>query len=593
MRRTRIAVVLCVAALVALMGRSGERASAQNGQDSGWARLTSMPPNPWSVAPDGSDDSVLFTHGSAGISKSTDGGSTWSICSPEARSLLVLSPAVPQEDVTILYATTRSGLRSSDDGCRTWRDVPSTGVEPSGSGINWIAPYPNNYDILYAGMNGLGGLYRSTDKGASWQPAASGLPAHSHVTSITADPRTPEHVIVGVQYSVERHPPAYIYRSTDGGLTWRSSARGIDVLPNNGCRITGLAWAGEELYAATLLDGLFRSTDRGLTWQRSSTPQRTIASPSASARPGIERSVSITKLTSTADGVLLIATSEGAYQSLDGGHSWTNFGPRDLAGVPVLLGVEPNSGRVIVASESGAWTYTIRAGGAQLRTPTPRVATSLPPTPPPPPQLPTATPAPPTSTPTSTPVPPTATPVPVDGPKPTDPVPPGDPDVADFFPETGHNIRYGFRDFWRVNGGLAMLGFPLTEEFVENDIPVQYFERARLEYRDGRVQLGLLGRELTQGTFFRTIPFFPSEDDNVYFGATGHSLSGPFLEFWRENGREGILGYPLSEPYREDGSEYQWLERARLEWHPYLPEDSRIVLGNIGTEALKKRGWLR
>jgi hypothetical protein len=98
---------------------------------------------------------------------------------------------------------------------------------------------------------------------------------------------------------------------------------------------------------------------------------------------------------------------------------------------------------------------------------------------------------------------------------------------------------------------------------------------------------------MTQGSFFRPVPFFPSEDDNVYFGATGHSLSGPFLEFWRENGREGIFGYPLSEPFREDGSEYQWFERGRFEWHPYLPADNRIVLGNIGTEALKKRGWLR
>jgi hypothetical protein len=165
--------------------------------------------------------------------------------------------------------------------------------------------------------------------------------------------------------------------------------------------------------------------------------------------------------------------------------------------------------------------------------------------------------------------------------------------VSDFFPETGHNIQYGFRDFWRANGGLGLFGYPITEEFVEDGIPVQYFERVRLEYRDGRVQLALLGTEMTQGSFFRPVPFFPSEDDRVYFGATGHSLSGPFLEFWRENGRESIFGYPLSEPFREDGSEYQWFERGRFEWHPYLPADDRIVLGNIGTEALKKRGWLR
>jgi hypothetical protein len=121
---------------------------------------------------------------------------------------------------------------------------------------------------------------------------------------------------------------------------------------------------------------------------------------------------------------------------------------------------------------------------------------------------------------------------------------------------------------------------------------VQYFQRARFEYRDGAVVLGRLGTELTQGEFFRPVPFFVSEEDNAYFGATGHSASGPFLDFWRENGEEALLGYPISESYKDDGSEYQWFERVRLEWHPYLPEGKQIVLGNLGTELLQERGWL-
>jgi photosystem II stability/assembly factor-like uncharacterized protein len=582
---------LAVLAVTSVLLNSG--AVAQSGEAPGWTRLGSVPAEAWSLAPDGRNASIIFAHGPNGISRSTDRGSTWSLCSADARSLSVLTPPNGQAGATVLYAATPGGLRTSDDGCLTWRDVPSAGIQPKGSNTNWLAPYPNNYSVLYAGMNGLGGLYRSTDAGATWQPAASGLPPAAHVTSLTADPLTPENLVVGLRYDTERHPPAYIYRSTDGGLTWRSSSIGIDVLPNNGCRVTGLAWSGPDLYAATLHDGIFRSSDRGMTWQRAATPQRTSGRTSPHTGSRIEGPVSIHRLVGTARGILLISTGEGAYQSLDGGRSWTNFGPRELSGVPLLLGVEPNSGRVVAAGEDGAWAYTLADSDAQARTPTTAGVANLPPTPPPPPQLPTATPAPPTATPTVTPVPPTSTPAPVEGPKPSDPVPPGDPAVSDFFPETGHNIRYGFRDFWRANGGLGLFGYPITEEFVENGIPVQYFERVRLEYRDGRVQLALLGREVTAGTFFRTVPFFPSEDDNVYFGATGHSLGGPFLEFWRENGRETIFGYPISEPFREDGSEYQWFERGRFEWHPYLPEDSRIVLGNIGTESLKKRGWLR
>jgi hypothetical protein len=167
-----------------------------------------------------------------------------------------------------------------------------------------------------------------------------------------------------------------------------------------------------------------------------------------------------------------------------------------------------------------------------------------------------------------------------------------DPSFADYFPETKHNIAHGFRDFWKAHGGVGQFGFPLTEEFVENDVIVQYFERARFEYRDGKVELGRVGSDLIAGKFFRPIPFFPSEDDNVYFGVTGHSISGPFLTFWRDNGQEELLGYPLSESFKDDGSEYQWFERARVEWHPYLPESRRIVLGNVGTELLRNRGWI-
>jgi hypothetical protein len=176
---------------------------------------------------------------------------------------------------------------------------------------------------------------------------------------------------------------------------------------------------------------------------------------------------------------------------------------------------------------------------------------------------------------------------------PTEKTQPLDPSIAAYAPETGHNIKYGFKDYWLNNNGIALLGYPITEEFVENGVDVQYFERGRLEYRDGKITWGLVGSEMTTGKFFQTVRFFPSEDDRVYFGPTQHSVSGPFLTFWQENGGLETFGYPLSESFKDDGSEYQWFERARLEWHPWLPEGNRIVLGNIGTELLQNRGWLK
>jgi hypothetical protein len=46
---------------------------------------------------------------------------------------------------------------------------------------------------------------------------------------------------------------------------------------------------------------------------------------------------------------------------------------------------------------------------------------------------------------------------------------------AVYFPETGHNLRGRFLDYWRRNGGLPIYGYPLSEEFQEGGYKVQYY----------------------------------------------------------------------------------------------------------------------
>ena len=70
-------------------------------------------------------------------------------------------------------------------------------------------------------------------------------------------------------------------------------------------------------------------------------------------------------------------------------------------------------------------------------------------------------------------------------------------DSSLYVPETGHAVALGFKGFYEAHGGAAVLGFPLTEELVEDGVSVQYFERVLLEYVPGRgVQPTLLGDEL-------------------------------------------------------------------------------------------------
>lgn len=565
-------------------------------QDSStWTQLGSLPAGAWSLATDGANTSTLYALGSTGIQRSADRGANWTTCNREARTMFAVTPLPGTNATAMLYATTPGGLRLSEDGCNTWRDATTDGIAPSGAHIRWLAPYPDNYSILYAGMDGLGGLYRSTDSGAHWQGASTGLPAGAWVTSLTADPTHPSNVFVSVRYTGRNPSPAYIYRSTDGGLTWKSSSMGVYVTPDSDAAVVGLTWSGSNLLAATTHDGIYLSTDRGANWSASVTPRATARQGSGAGGSDTNRAPRIDALTSTLDGVLVISTSEGTYASLNGGQSWQAFGPGETTDKSSLLYLDRNSGRVLLGTGTALRTYLIPQGVTTLPTPSPTVAPSATPTPPLPPQVPTSTPIPPSPTPTATatPILPSPTVPVIEGKKPTDPADPTTPDGTDYFQQTKHNVGPAFLAFWNANGGVGQFGYPITELFGENGASVQYFERARFELRDGVVELGTVGVELTQGHFYRPIPFFPSTDTNVYFGTTGHSVGGPFLDFWRAHGKEALLGYPLSENYKDDGSEYQWFERGRLEWHPYLPKGERIVLGNVGTDLLKARGWIQ
>ncbi len=170
--------------------------------------------------------------------------------------------------------------------------------------------------------------------------------------------------------------------------------------------------------------------------------------------------------------------------------------------------------------------------------------------------------------------------------------------VPVWFFETGHTLAYAFREFYDRHGGLAMFGYPLTEVFVEGGRPVQYFERARMEWHAdlGLVQVGHLGRwvaERQQAVAAAPVaPPAETRPETDYFPETGHTLAGAFRTHWRAHGGLPVFGFPLSEPFVErnpqDGQDYevQYFERARLEFHPELPPAHQILLGHLGRQYL-------
>jgi hypothetical protein len=158
-----------------------------------------------------------------------------------------------------------------------------------------------------------------------------------------------------------------------------------------------------------------------------------------------------------------------------------------------------------------------------------------------------------------------------------------------YFRQSGHYIRGAFRSFWETRGGLAIFGFPVTEEYVRKSDGriVQFFERARFELtvvnNQAVVELGRLGLEITNNRAFPQVPPFNNTATRRYFAETGHSLQGEFKNFWETRGGVGIFGLPISEEVYEqfpDGRWYlvQFFERSRFELQP----NGRVTLGLLG-----------
>ncbi|HET7081214.1 MAG TPA: hypothetical protein VFM49_27600 [Chloroflexia bacterium] len=70
-----------------------------------------------------------------------------------------------------------------------------------------------------------------------------------------------------------------------------------------------------------------------------------------------------------------------------------------------------------------------------------------------------------------------------------------------YIPQTQHRLGGPFLAYWQAHGGVTLFGYPISEEFVEDGLRQQWFERARFEYHPElppafRVTLGLLGSEM-------------------------------------------------------------------------------------------------
>jgi photosystem II stability/assembly factor-like uncharacterized protein len=126
-------------------------------------------------------------------------------------------------------------------------------------------------DALYAGVSEAG-LFRSDDRGKSWQPV-SGLNDHPSRASwipgfgglclhaILTDARDPQRMWVGIS-------AVGVFRSDDGGRSWELENQGIPR--GEGYCVHGLAHDPRDADRIYRQDhrGMYRSLDGGDSWQR-------------------------------------------------------------------------------------------------------------------------------------------------------------------------------------------------------------------------------------------------------------------------------------------------------------------------------------
>jgi lipoprotein-anchoring transpeptidase ErfK/SrfK len=191
-----------------------------------------------------------------------------------------------------------------------------------------------------------------------------------------------------------------------------------------------------------------------------------------------------------------------------------------------------------------------------------------------------------------------------------------------YFPQTGHYLSAGFLDYWHLNGDVTVFGYPISEEFQQNGLTVQYFERAVFEYHadappGSQVQLRRLGQQALSaaqldfttgqlrqiyldfrlGTQFKpSDPFTPLPDgprdaSHRFFAETGHTLANTFKNYWEMWGGLTIFGYPLTEEYTDPvtGHIVQYFERAVFAYDPESPGNP-VQFRLLGADAARRDG---
>ncbi len=192
---------------------------------------------------------------------------------------------VPGDPNLYYIGAAGGGVFKTVDGGNSWKavfekeataSIGAIAVAPSNPSVVWVGTGEAN--IRNDALPGRG-VYLSSDSGQTWR--RMGLEKAGQISSIAIDPYDPRTVFVGVfGHEWAPNPERGVFRTTDGGATWTkvlfvNDGTGVSDLvmePGNPRVLFAAMWQARrfpwDLVSGGEGSGLYRSTDGGTTWKK-------------------------------------------------------------------------------------------------------------------------------------------------------------------------------------------------------------------------------------------------------------------------------------------------------------------------------------
>jgi len=235
------------------------------------------------------DPTVYYVGAAAGgVFKTTDGGLTWKAVFEHESTGSVGDLAVDPSNPNSVWVGTGeanprndvidgAGVYFSPDAGQSWKFM---GLRDAGQ-ISRIIVDPSNSNVVFAGVlghvwapNADRGVYRTTDGGKTWKKVLF-VDDTTGVASLAMEPGNPEVLYAGM-WHFRRYPwtlvdggdSSGIYRSTDGGETWKKLSEGLPQPPLGRIAVAIAPSNPSHVYAliGSKHGMLWQSLDRGDHW---------------------------------------------------------------------------------------------------------------------------------------------------------------------------------------------------------------------------------------------------------------------------------------------------------------------------------------